>query len=143
MAVQFDAERILIFDQALRYDPYYFALSGEDSGVDFQDVVQACLRQWAEAIMQLTGHSRPLFLPFGVYDQCIECLAAAISEDQIHLRCVWLNVGGYSIDLLDTSGFIHQDHAVLKASPKEFGVFNRLELVTSLKSATYIVSLPA
>ena len=135
MLVQFDSERIVIDNQGLLYDPYYFALAGEDRGIDFIEVMKVVMQQWAEAIAHLESEDDAALLPFGIYDQCTECLEAKRSKDEVVLHCVWLNTEGYTIDLLNLADFMQQSHAVVKASPEKFGVFKQSELIKALQQA--------
>ena len=94
MEIQFDSKRLTISGCSLLYDPYYFAVAAEGKETDWVSVVKDVLRQWADGLFwQASGE--PLFLPFGIYDQCVEWLTAELAEETGALRCAWLNQEGW------------------------------------------------
>ncbi|MGI4789282.1 MAG: hypothetical protein ACRYFS_10595 [Janthinobacterium lividum] len=118
------------------FDPYYFAVASEQTENDWGDVVKDVLRQWAEGLSRLAPRET-LHLPFGIYDQCIECLETDLAGEMVEMRCIWVNIGGGGFDLSDLSGFMGERHKVVKPSLKIF-TFPRLALVTGLKEAKLI-----
>lgn len=143
MAVEFNSETLTVYGQALSYDPYYFAIAAEYNytGTEWDGVVKDVLRQWAEGLLGMADGGT-LYLPFGIYDQCLQCMEADLIGEAVALRCVWLDIGGYSLNLPDLSEFMGGRHKVNKASPKSLGSFPRVELVAGLRKAKLIPGEP-
>ena len=134
MVVELDKKRFVISDTELPYDPYYFAITARHTKTGWDSVVKDVLRQWAEELLwQAAGET--LYLPFGIYDQCLQCLMADLSKGQVALRCVWLNIEGFKLDLSDLGAFMSRNHEVYEASPEILGTFRRTELIAGLKEA--------
>lgn len=140
MKVEFDSERLILSGHVLSFDPYYFAVASEQTETDWDSVVRDVLRQWAEGLLRLAPRET-LHLPFGVYDQCVQCLEADLAGQMVELRCVWINIGGWSLDFSDLSEFMCERHKVVKPSLEVF-TFPRLALIAGLKEAKLIPGEP-
>lgn len=140
MIVEFDSEHLIIFDQVLPFDPYYFAVASEQTENDWADVVTDVLRQWAEGLSRLASRGT-LHLPFGIYDQCVQCLEADLAGEMVELRCIWVDTEGHRLDLSHLSGFMGEHHKVVRPSLKIF-TFPRIALIAGLKEAKLIPGVP-
>lgn len=135
MAAHFDNQRIVLFGESVLYDPYYFDVSSEYGNDSYLSVVKRVLSQWAEALAEAESGEAVLYLPFGIYDQCTECFAATITGSQVEMRCVWLDIEGWSIDLRDLYEFMTSPKNVIEHCEENFGVYNKEELIRELAEA--------
>lgn len=140
MAVHFDDRRIVLFGDSLLYEKYYFLEAAQYASLDYLAVVKRVLEQWGEALASITDNQATLFLPFGPGDESTECLAATVKHKQVTLRNIWVDVEGYSIDLLDLHGFIVSPHKILQQCSENFGTYERDKLITALTQAKLSLS---
>jgi len=135
MAVKFDDKHISLFGDTVSYDPNYFAVAAEYGGTDYSAIVKFVLRQWAEALIKANAEEATLYLPIGIYDQCVERFAAAVSRNRVILRHVSVGIGEYSLDLRDLHGFIRSGPEVTAVRTKDFGAYDRAALIRALLEA--------
>ena len=136
MSVTYNARHLSIFGVALNFDPYYFALAGEVSGETYDHVLKRTLRQWAKALRDLARVDDRIYFPFGLYDECVECVISERSGDLVDLRCGWTDECGYAIDLSRLDEYLHTPHRLVNTSPQSLGLFDLGALADALEQAS-------
>lgn len=135
MSVQIDRYRITLFGDSLRYDPYYLDLAAEEFKTDTAAILKGLMQQWAEALMNGAFEGKPIYLPYSLDDEWVECLEAQVEGERVVTKCVHVGVNGYAVDLFNLSQFATSVHKIDKEYPETFGVYRRSELVSALRNA--------
>lgn len=128
---------ITLFERTFEFDPYYFALAGEASGLTTEQVMDHVVCQWGDALERLKDASEVALLPIGVYDECLECIEATLVErNLLRIRSVWMQVDGYSLDLLDLGSFMSTHQTNLQGEnfgPRVIGVFDQSLVIANIR----------
>ena len=135
MITTFDNQSITISGKSVPYDPYYFSVASDDDNTDYRAVVKSVLSQWAKEIEQIK-EGEQLFLPFGIYDECLECFFVTCNGKYITLKRTWLMIEGYTLNLRYLHEFINSKHTV--DNLENFGEYDRYELFQSLEQAQFL-----
>jgi hypothetical protein len=134
MEVEIDYQRIRIGDQGLVYYPYYFDIWGEKEA-DKLNVLKSVLSQWASALKELRDGDAPLYLPYSLDDETVNCIKATRKGKNIILRCVVVGANGYQLDLDDLASFMRSEQVVEEESPEIFGEYAANEIIKALQEA--------
>jgi hypothetical protein len=136
--ITFNGTHFSINDYLIEFDPYYFALDGEDTGKSYLEIFIKGIIDWSNAIHSFSAIGQITYLPVGVFDQCINVLIAqCVKEETIVVRCGWADENGYAINLNDLTEYNSAQHNIIEAGkfgPVHIGDFDRSELLSSLES---------
>ena len=139
MKIEIDSVSIILNEQRLIYDLYYF-VGGEFEGLTETAIVKKILAKWAGVLIDHRAKDHPLFLPYNLEDESVECLRAIQDADKIILRLVRVNENGWAVDVNDLGGFMISPHEILEESPDAFAEYNKDEFIAGLVNARVINS---
>ena len=136
MKVLIEDEQILIGLEHLEYYPYYFCSWAEED--DHRLVVKNVLSQWASALAKLNGELVAVFLPYYLDDESCRVLKAVLKGEDIVFTNLVIWENAYALDLDNLEEFMVTEPHIIESSPREFGRYNRQEIISALNNAEVV-----
>lgn len=121
-------------ERVLEYETYY--LDNESyANLSNAVIIKKIIEQWVEAINELNGTIRELYLPYSFDDEWVECFRVTSNGGRLIFQQLWVRENGWAVDISDLREFIRSPHGIRKMFPGVFGIYDKDEIVSSLSNA--------